>query len=504
MNAKIPSLGTTVRDYTAGLSLLRVILAFGVPVAVASGAAAFTRGNVALSLLTAIIFTIDAVAIYGVVRISTWLTSIYAAGYELVECRELFNAVNDEQSDEEEIKTSYSEFFSLPQETPSRRCLVSDDVLPWARPALERAAIQALSAVDKDLKNLRRGRAVLRARYSDRLGNRLFQYAWARLRAAHLGCDFEAPPLSGPWGVAQDGASPIALAVAAAAVTATTPLCLCAMADAASCAYSMDARALKAHDADLREWFRPALDYALAEAKGHVAATLQSLSLGDMAVEWGARDVAVHVRLGDILWGHHAAYRPLPLSFYRNALKAVAKRLMEGTVCGGGGARVNPNPNPKKGAKALSPSALHASAREVEPLPPLSRVLLISEDPSHPLLLRLAAALRETKLARTVEIAPRTTETADILALYTAPALILSISSFAWWPAFLSRSAHTVVVPRWGLLKPHAWEPAPSRAPGLTLWHDLTLRRVGAIEIDLDDLSCWGGNTSVAWDGLFD
>ena len=35
-------------------------------------------------------------------------------------------------------------------------------------------------------------------------------------------------------------------------------------------------------------------------------------------VVWGPHDVAVHVRLGDILHGYHAAYRPLPMTFYRS------------------------------------------------------------------------------------------------------------------------------------------------------------------------------------------
>jgi hypothetical protein len=39
-------------------------------------------------------------------------------------------------------------------------------------------------------------------------------------------------------------------------------------------------------------------------------------------MRWEPRDVAIHVRLGDILHGHHAAYRPLPMSFYRLALLA--------------------------------------------------------------------------------------------------------------------------------------------------------------------------------------
>ncbi len=47
-----------------------------------------------------------------------------------------------------------------------------------------------------------RAALVLRAKYSDRLGNNVFQYVHARLRAAFLDVAFEAPALGGPFGSA--------------------------------------------------------------------------------------------------------------------------------------------------------------------------------------------------------------------------------------------------------------------------------------------------------------
>jgi hypothetical protein len=139
-------------------------------------------------------------------------------------------------------------------------------------------------------------------------------------------------------------------------------------------------------------------------------------------------------------------------------------------------------------------------------------VFLVCEDPDHELVVRLARALRAPAAAlgfdARVAALPRASLDADLARLYTAPRVVLSVSSFAWWPAFLSRRARAVVVPRWGLLRAHAWAPAPDRAPGRTLWHDLTLRAEGAgarvVEIDLAHLPCWAGNTRAAWDSLFD
>lgn len=63
---------------------------------------------------------------------------------------------------------------------------------------------------------------------------------------------------------------------------------------------------------------------------------------------------------------------------------------------------------------------------------------------------------------------------ADFSSLAAAPLLVLSASSFAWWPAFLG-AARAVVAPRWGVAAPHAWAPDALAAPGVKVWQDMSL-----------------------------
>lgn len=63
----------------------------------------------------------------------------------------------------------------------------------------------------------------------------------------------------------------------------------------------------------VRSWIAPCL---LPPPSPLPEPSLASTGESTRAV-WGPHDVAVHVRLGDILHGYHAAYRPLPMSFYR-------------------------------------------------------------------------------------------------------------------------------------------------------------------------------------------
>jgi len=283
---KIPSLGSAVRDYTEGLSFLRLVLVVTLPLTLFS----LSRGAFLVSIF---LFSLSAIAIYGVVRISLWLPSISAPGYELFleSCDD-----NDVRNDFGMLKNSFLSFFRKPttvmKSSYHRRILVADDELPWARPSLERAAVRRVAEmmvpIEKKKKTMQQMpssklvvRAVLRARYSDRLGNRLFQYAWARLRAAHLGCDFEAPPMSGPWAdnnslalfvpATTSPSSPQRQLSSLSVATGGTlgSLCSCAMSDAASSAYCMDARAIAAHDDEVKEWLRPGLDKAVSVINWH-------------------------------------------------------------------------------------------------------------------------------------------------------------------------------------------------------------------------------------------
>lgn len=435
MPEKIPSLGSAVADYTNGLIFLRaatpVLLAATCALFYAAWTAVPTRASFVVAGALSAIFA--AIGVYGYVRISLWLPSVCAPAYVLVGA--------------------------------DGRALVPASCSPWARPQREVTALAALAPVD-------RARVCLRAVYSDRLGNRVFQYVFARLRAAHLGVDFEAPPLGGPWGA--EGSAVVLRVRAADGVAALGRADFSrgggggGGADSAreaftltpSSRYCMNASLFAPHDATIAEWLRPGLDAAAVRA-------------GASAFAWRPQDVAVHVRVGDILWGHHAAYRPLPVSFYRSAL-----------------------------ARVPAYAAALGSERA-------GRVVLISEDATHALVTRLGAALRSE--GHDVIARGGACVDDDLAALYAAPAVVLSVSSFAWWPAVLSRVARTVVVPRWGLLRPHAWEPAPRDFPGCTLVHDMTVRcapdapRGAAVEVvDLSALPCWDGNTAKAWATLFD
>ena len=450
MTVKVPSLGSAVADYTNGLIFLRAVT----PVLLAASCALFYAAwaavpvRVAYLVAGALSTILAAIGVYGYVRISLWLPSVCAPAYALVGA--------------------------------DGRALVPASCSPWARPQREVSVLAALAPAD-------RARVILRAVYSDRLGNRVFQYVFARLRAAHLGVDFEAPPLGGPWGAA-GGA--VALRVSAAdGLAALARADLSRSVDrGGSCVsggggggsdgeravseretflltpssrYCMNASLFAPHDATIANWLRPGLD-AVLRAR-------DSASLPD----WRPQDVAVHVRVGDIMWGHHAAYRPLPVSFYRNALARIP-------------------------AYAASLGTHEAG-----------RVFFISEDAAHALVTRLVAALRSDGHDVTARGGASVDD--DLAALYSAPAVVLSVSSFAWWPAVLSRVARTVVVPCWGLLRPHAWEPAPRDFPGCTLFHDMTVRcaadapRGAVVEVvDLSALPCWEGNTAKAWATLFD
>ena len=292
---------------------------------------------------------------------------------------------------------------------------------------------------------------VLRARYSERLGNNVFQYVMARLRAAHLGLDFVAPPLGAPFAGAPSvvragdhapqlcpwaaaGGDGGAAAVALRSSPAWRRVWLAWLSQPVS-GYVLNTEMLAGYEAAVRRWLRPTLD---AAATALPSGTLRT---------WAPSDVVLHVRLGDILWGHHAAYRPLPFSFYRAALHAIASRL-RGT--GGGD------------AGATSPAALAAVAGS------LGRVIIVTEDNTHEIVVRLAHHLRAA-CGCTVETQSASL-TADFLALLHAPNLVVSISSFAWWAAFLGDAA-TVVFPRFGLLARHTWHPRPD----VTALHDLTL-----------------------------
>lgn len=335
----------------------------------------------------------------------------------------------------------------------------------------------------------------VQAMYAERLGNNVFQYMMARLRAAYLGVSFTAPALAAPFiGLPQqvplaahrpllspflakqlaDAAGSGTAAALLPAFSSLPPAALSALLSsshlhswcrwllAPASAYVMNSQLFLGHEQQIRAWLLPGIEGqlekvtakcsgALAEAEHEVQAAegnaaaqaaakdnLQSLQRKQPVLQWQPNDVAVHVRLGDIFHGVHAAYRPLPLSFYKQALQAVADRLQRGKGAGAG-------------AASLPAPAV------------LGRIVLVTEDRQHRMARRMEACLRILGYSHIIIQACSLTE--DFLTLYTAPNLILSISSFAWWAGYLGR-AGTVVFPEFGMYIQHCWSPEGSKPEG--------------------------------------
>ena len=421
----------------------------------------------------------------------------------------------------------------------------------------------------------------VRALYRDRLGNRLFQYCTARLRAAFLDVAFEAPPLIAPFGSltryvarwSRDGGSDAVGSVRHAALLRRRSCCSsssgsvrCARCGGAreltsaswkatatrwlevpSC--QMDTRLFAGSESAIASWLRPALVSSEVARRGQAGTATP-----------GPHDVAVHLRVGDIIWGIHSAYRPLPMSFYSTALRAIAAAtwLRDGAASADAsspakqirrrrGASLSHTTTPATASRTLLPSGEQADSTLLRGQ--LGRVVVVTEHATAPIVLRTAAYFRQLRLRtdrNDVRPAPPLvggdvvvaagTVSDDLGALFAASNLVLSLSSFAWWPAFLSTAAHCVVVPRWGLLQPQLWCPDPEQ-PKLLLRHDMTLLPVpemseGAarandvaqlqrsldaalsadalsaaprvLEVPLPHLQRWPGNFPEAVDALFD
>ena len=268
---------------------------------------------------------------------------------------------------------------------------------------------------------------VIHALYYERLGNNVLQYVFARARASVSRVAFSAAPLAPPFEhTALTAPAPMRSHGIAAALRAHAEFRagMRAWLAAPAGGYIVDTRRLLGRQAAAAFWLTPGLTPRVAAAAADCA--------------WSCTDVAVHLRLGDILWGHHAAYRPLPLSFYAAALRAVERRRA---------ARVR-------------------------------RVVFVCEDPSDEIAQRLAAAvdgwLRIGGGPPPVVELRGASAAEDFAVLASAPNLVLSVSSFAWAAAWLG-VADVVVVPDWGLLRAHIW--APMGALSVPALHDLALRR---------------------------
>jgi hypothetical protein len=527
-------MGVAVNDYYLGL----YVLAFMIPAfsyatyAVAHGLATRPHDLTWRWLRVAALPTVGMLVywLYALYRILAWLTQIFKP------CYKLFRVVAGPDGAETARVRLHIPFSVL------RRPYEPSGA--WAMTTWE----EAVTASEAD-----RAAVVLVALYTDRLGNHVFQYAYARLRAMYLDVAFEAPRLAAPFdrvatrverwanpahagagsagerhdvllrprqagsdggnatsagrdarhqlvaghvhprqhsssGRGASGAGAEGGVVASSAWLAVRASVL----HTPTHRYVMNTELFVGHEPRLRAWIRPSLEATTAKLRaqwppqaaqaptstdtgvsvsngggstrrrrrpsGAAASALGSAGDagdgGDNRPElyFGPADVAIHVRLGDILWGHHAAYRPLPASFYRGALHAIGARLVAGVPPGGGVPRVS----------------------DAQAVAAVGRVLLVTEDCTHDIVTHMAAHLQNVGYS---VVTQSTTLAGDLASLMAAPNLVLSISSFAWWPAFMGGAA-TVVVPSWGMLQRQSYWP---RA-GIAVLHDLALRDgVGAL-----------------------
>jgi hypothetical protein len=283
---------------------------------------------------------------------------------------------------------------------------------------------------------------VTRPVFAQRLGNVLFQYVHARLHALKIGSAFESPPLPSPF---QGVATHVEASGTVCAALETVP---------DHHMFPMDAslwRTLPGGGCDLvRSWLGGSFEKLSREAG----------------------TVAIHVRLGDILLGHNPAYRPLPMSFYWVALRAIEQ------------------------------------ARSG-----LLQVCLVTSpaDATHPIFLRMLSLIREWGYATEVQ----SSSLADDMArMASAEWLILSVSTFSWWAAFLGTCK--VVYPRFGLFRPckadwgdyaidlEHWEGSSGPWKGYASKGDPLEAHGRVLSVDLHHLGPWEGGLPASLATLWD
>jgi len=145
-------------------------------------------------------------------------------------------------------------------------------------------------------------------------------------------------------------------------------------------------------------------------------------------------DIVIHVRLGDILWGHHAAYRPLPISFYLTSLDKIFDMTSK--------------------LESRSKEGISAKNSEINKQD-MYTIVLVTDDPKHIIVDKMKVILcrylqGDSKYSHThrgssygqyphcvVNVQSISIAT-DFNTLLTAKdGLILSVSSFSWWSAAL-------------------------------------------------------------------
>lgn len=447
----------------------------------------YTIGSNVTYLFFSILFFIASavmfyIAAYGLWRTGTWLPSIFEPQYELIRVQTI-----GASGTRKETKL-----------TPPKhvlKCPFSAEKNENLRALWE----EALTESEADRQSI-----ILRVVYTDRLGNQVFQYVGARLRAMYLDIAFEAPKLGAPFNEVStfvdrwDATSSIDSTIrhpfllrkrsccsqAASSATRSTEKCdNCAGVSkllstpswekarssvilAPSCRYSMNTRTMAGFESLVKAWLLPSFYSnlsALSEKlnrplsatgtsnKLNVSASDDTATVAKPVLSFGPHDIVFHVRLGDILWGHHGAYRPLPLSFYKASVRSIQLQWLKEEQ--GRDVRVD------------------ATASEDDMKPPVDgRIIIVTESENHTLIAQLKSAFES--IGWTV-VTQSHSITGDLSTLLLAPQLVLSISSFAWWPAFLGQARH-VVVPRWGMLTPHVWIPSSSH-PQVKVQHDMSI-----------------------------
>eukprot|EP01138_Halocafeteria_seosinensis_P007415 gb/GECG01007580.1/.p1 GENE.gb/GECG01007580.1/~~gb/GECG01007580.1/.p1 ORF type:complete len:478 (+),score=37.43 gb/GECG01007580.1/:1-1434(+) len=280
---------------------------------------------------------------------------------------------------------------------------------------------------------------LVQAIYTDRLGNHVFQYCYARMFAMLVGANFEAKPISKPFDSLPTciPANPAAsdkfcegysLEPTTSKRERTKSIGLTKKAYEETKKNEVD----KKREKVLRNWFQyPVSQYAqdlyifnIALLKKWVKESVDKCSErdGSKVPQFDKSELVIHVRLGDILWGHHAAYRPLPFSFYREAIATFSGSL-----------------------------------------PP--KITLVTESRNHSIIRRLRDHLEEytanlhlqegsDQNFAGVHVQSEDMVT-DFLTLYHAPRLVFSVSTFCWWAGFLGDSA--IIYPIVGVFRPSPW-----------------------------------------------
>ena len=359
-----------------------------------------------------------------------------------------------------------------------------------------------------------RKKYILFVKYSDRLGNHLFQYIYSRLRAMYLDIAFiSSVPLGSPFQYVScivdrwnsvDRFDDNNTIIPKSSLSASHECLLRARTNSISttipkkqtkqpslqislkqllststyqsiaqlfltepvCKYAMYVPLYTGMEPFCSLWLTPSIEKNLQLLLSQHHPTIKDIVtipnnnnrnisiLKSPMLAFNPTDICIHVRLGDILWGAHAAYRPLPMSYYRQSIDYIYKQY-----------------NILSSLASKSHTAI--------------RIILVTEDANNPIILRMANSLYDyiittynnsSSLSIHLLIYIQSISvTADFLTLTTSPNIILSISSFVWWAAALNKIANYIIIPECGMFVKHQWQPAPRMQAHVFIRHDLTL-----------------------------